>query len=214
MSAQRFLLAGILLGVMGMTAACAATGGTRNPASTGAAQPAVDCFGVLPVQVAVAEDQAPSAEEAKALATGAAVVDGLLRNILAGNGKAKFVDADQIGALQPPEAMIRLESSREVARSAGCSALLETSVSRYVEREGGPYGVEQPAAVTLAYRLYEVNRGTVLCHGRFEEQQQAVMDNLFSIGKAGRRGITWVTAEELAREGLAEQLQQCSVLAR
>ncbi len=215
MNAQRFLLAGIMLGVLGLTAACAATDGARNQATAGkAASPAVSCFGVLPVQVSVAEDVVLSAAETKNLKTGAAVVDGLLRNALSGNAKARFVDADQTGGLQPPEAMIRLEASREVAQGVGCPALLETSVSRYVEREGGPYGVEQPAAVTLSYRLYDVSQGAVLCHGRFEEQQQAVMDDLFSIGKAGRRGMTWVTAEELAREGLLDQLRQCRALAR
>ena len=86
--------------------------------------------------------------------------------------------------------------------------------SMYVERDGGPYGVQQPAAVTLAFRLYDVSTGSMLCHGRFDEQQQSVMENLFTLGKAGRRGMTWLTAEELAREGLLGQLEQCKHLAK
>ena len=54
----------------------------------------------------------------------------------------------------------------------------------------------------------------MLCHGRFDEQQQSVMENLFTLGKAGRRGMTWLTAEELAREGLLGQLEQCKHLAK
>ena len=110
--------------------------------------------------------------------------------------------------------IVKLEASREAARSVGCTALLETSLSRYVERDGGPYGVQQPAAVTVDYRLYDVNSGAVLCHGRFDEQQESLMENLFAIGKAGKRGITWRTAEELTREGLQSILTECRYLGK
>ena len=216
MTAQHFLLSGVMLGVLGLAAGCASTD-VQNPAPAEAAKvaaPALTCYGVLPVQVSVAEDRVLSADEEKNLNAGAAVVDAILRDALSGNKKARMLDADQVGGMQAPEAVVNLQTSREVAQSVGCNAILETSLSRYVERDGGPYGVQQAAAVTLGYRLYDVSTGTVLCHGRFDEQQQSVMENLFSIGKAGRRGMTWLTAEELAREGLRDQLQQCSHLAQ
>ena len=71
------------------------------------------------------------------------------------------------------------------------------------------YGVKEPAAVTFDYRLYEVNEGKVLCHGRFDERQQSVMENLLTLGKASSRGFSWITAEQLMREGLKERLDQC-----
>jgi hypothetical protein len=52
----------------------------------------------------------------------------------------------------------------------------------------------------------------VLCHGRFDEQQQSVMENLLALPKAQSRGLIWLTAEELARDGLQERLGQCSYL--
>ncbi|MDO5675205.1 MAG: hypothetical protein Q4G66_09860 [bacterium] len=216
MTAQQFLLSGVMLGVLGLAAGCASTD-MQNPAPAAAARtaaPALTCFGVLPVQVSVSEDRVLTADEEKALSAGAAVVDAILRNALSANKKARMLDVDQIGGLQAPDAVVNLETSREVAQSVGCNAILETSLSRYVEREGGPYGVQEPAAVTLAYRLYDVGTGTVLCHGRFDEQQQSVMENLFTLGKAGRRGMTWLTAEELAREGLMGQLGQCKHLTK
>lgn len=216
-TAQHFLLSGVMLGVLGLAAGCASTADAPNPAPAEAAKvaaPALTCFGVLPVQVSVAEDRVLSADEEKNLTTGAAVVDAILRDTLSGNKKARMLDASQIGGIQAPEAVVNLENSRELSQSVGCNAILETSLSRYVERDGGPYGVQQPAAVTLAFRLYDTSTGTVLCHGRFDEQQQSVMENLFTLGKAGRRGMTWLTAEELAREGLQGQLQQCKPLAK
>ena len=216
MTAQHFLLSGIMLAALALSSGCASTAGQPSASAdtTRAAAPALTCFGVLPVQVSAEEDRALTADEEKQLMAGATVVDALLHDALKGNSKARFIDAGQVSGLQSPEAVVKLEASREVVQSAGCNAILETSVSRFVEREGGPYGVQQPAAVTLNYRLYEVSKGSVLCHGHFEEEQQSVMENLFSIGKAGRRGMTWLTAEELARDGLLSQLQQCSYLAK
>ena len=49
----------------------------------------------------------------------------------------------------------------------------------------------------------------MLCHGRFDERQQSVMENLLSLGKASSRGFSWITAEQLMREGLKERLDQC-----
>ena len=77
---------------------------------------------------------------------------------------------------------------------------------------GGDYGVKQPAAVTFTYKLYEVGEGRVLCHGGFDEKQQSVMENLLTLPKAQSRGLVWLTAEELSRDGLREKLGQCSYL--
>jgi uncharacterized protein (DUF2237 family) len=105
-----------------------------------------------------------------------------------------------------------LDAARRIAAQQGCNAVLETTLSRYSERVGGDYGVKQPAAVTFAYKLYETGEGRVLCHGRFDEQQQSLMENLLALPKTKSRGLVWLTAEELARDGLKEKLGQCSYL--
>ena len=65
---------------------------------------------------------------------------------------------------------------------------------------------------TFAYRLYETGEGRVLCHGRVDERQQSVMENLFTLSKAKSRGLIWLSAEELARDGLREKFGECSYL--
>ncbi len=174
----------------------------------------MSAFGVLPVQVSLPDDVILTEAARKTLDDGATVIDGLLHSSFEKNTKAHFLRADEIGNLQMTGAPIRLEASQNVAEKSGSTALMETTVSRYELRDGGPYGVEQPAAVTLSYRLYDVKSGTVLCQGRFEERQQALMDNLFTFDKVGKRKMTWVTAEELAREGLQEQIAQCPYFAK
>lgn len=49
--------------------------------------------------------------------------------------------ADEIGNLQMTVHPIRLEASQKVAKKVVITALMETTVSRYELRDGGPYGV-------------------------------------------------------------------------
>nr|WP_321464680.1 hypothetical protein [uncultured Desulfobulbus sp.] len=166
----------------------------------------VSCIAVIPAIPAADYDDAPAEESRDTLVTGSRVFNTLLKEELAGQ-KVRFV-AEQDVALGSPS----LEKSRAIAAQYQCNAVLDLSVSRYVERIGGDYGVKKPAAVTFAYRLYETNEGRVLCHGRFDERQQALMENLLTLPKAKSRGLTWLTAEDLARDGLREKFGECSYL--
>lgn len=172
----------------------------------------VSGIAVLPVRTAVDVDMADgsSLAEEKMLQDGSQVMNGLLQQVLAGKPGIRFVAATPAGKKEGT--VNDLEAARRVATQQGCNTVLETTLSRYNERVGGDYGVKQPAAVTFAYKLYEVREGRVLCHGRFDERQQSVMENLLTLPKAKSRGLIWLTAEELARDGLQEKLGQCSYL--
>lgn len=161
----------------------------------------------MPV-VAAADDDVPVTPQGRqALLHGSQVLNGLLKEALAGRGKVHFVDEQDVNMGSPS-----LEKSRRIAEKYQCNVVLDLTLSRYEERVGGEYGVKQPAAVTFAYRLYETGDGTMLCHGRFDERQQALMENLLSLPKAKNRGLTWLTAEQLARDGLREQFDACPAL--
>jgi hypothetical protein len=172
---------------------------------------AVSGIAVMPVRSAVDFEDAVSSADEKSLRDGSQVMNGLLKQVLAGKPGVRFV-SEQPRAGANEKASNKLEAARRIAAQQGCNAVLETTLSRYSERVGGDYGVKQSAAVTFAYKLYEVGEGRVLCHGRFDEQQQSVMENLLALPKAQSRGLTWLTAEELARDGLQEKLGQCSYL--
>ena len=172
---------------------------------------AVSGIAVMPVRSAVDFEEAVSLADEKSLKDGVQVMDSLLKQVLAGKPGVRFV-AQQSEAGGSERRVNNLEAARRIAAQQGCNAILETTLSRYNERVGGDYGVKQPAAVTFAYKLYEVGDGRVLCHGRFDEQQQPVMENLLALPRAKTRGFTWLTAEELARDGLQERLGQCSYI--
>lgn len=166
----------------------------------------LSCIAVMPA-IPSADYDDPAAEESRAtLLEGSRVFTSLLKQELAGKN-VRFVDEQDVDLGSPS-----IEKSRSIAGKYQCNAVLDLSVSRYVDRVGGDYGVKQPAAVTFAYRLYETGEGRVLCHGRFDERQQSLMENLLTLPKAQSRGLTWLTAEELARDGLREKMGQCSYL--
>ena len=172
---------------------------------------AVSGIAVMPVRSAVDFVDAASPADEKSLRDGSQVMNGLLKQVLAGKPGVRFV-LESSETEGKEEVVGNLEAARRIAAQQGCNAVLETTLSRYSERVGGDYGVKQPAAVTFAYKLYEVGEGRVLCHGRFDEQQQSLMENLLTLPKARSRGFTYLTAEELALDGLQEKLGQCSYL--
>ena len=77
-------------------------------------------------------------------------------------------------------------------------------IYRFEERKGGNYSVEKPAGVGFHMHLYENN--TLKRIFVFDENQQALTENLFSIGKFFSRGGKWITVEALSKEGVEKGL--------
>lgn len=77
-------------------------------------------------------------------------------------------------------------------------------IFRYEERVGGNLGVDKPAGVAFHMHLMESN--VLKRIFIFDEDQQALSENLFNIGKFFRRGAKWVTAEELSRDAINQGL--------
>jgi hypothetical protein len=171
---------------------------------------AVSGIAVLPVKPVSDLDESLASADEKFLQNGSLVLDGLMKEMLASKAGIHFISTAQAGKMRGTG--YNLATAKSIAAQTGCNVILETTLSRYNERVGGEYGAKQPAAVTFAYKLYEVGEGRVLCHGRFDEQQQSLMENLLDLPKAQSRGLVWLTAEELARDGLKERLAQCPYL--
>ena len=172
----------------------------------------VRCITVLPVRKPLNPDEEMFPAAAAEMARGIPVLDRLLREQLAGRGDVRFVSGHQLASLGEGLTPGEQALVREAGKRFGCNAVLEVFLERYQERIGGEYAVEQPASVAFSYRLIGVDSGGVLCRGTFDEVQQSVAENIFAFGKARKRGFTWVTAEELLREGLREKLSGCSYL--
>lgn len=92
-----------------------------------------------------------------------------------------------------------------VATSAGTNtvdAILTGHLFHFKERVGTAYSVESPASVAFSLFLIRVTDGRVLWRGIFEETQQSLLENILKIGSFFKRKARWVTAREMAAEGL------------
>ncbi|WP_028581567.1 hypothetical protein [Desulfogranum japonicum] len=173
---------------------------------------AITCIGVMPVQTAVDYDDRLSFAQAKQLKEGAAVLDGVLRQQLAGRNEFRYVTAEQVYGIENSIEGDFVKQLKAVGTLMGCNVMLQTQVSKYIDRVGTEYTAKEPASVTFEYKLVDINRDQVLCQGRFEETQQYVLDNLFKLKQASKRRFTFVTAPELLKEGLEEKFSHCGYL--
>lgn len=90
----------------------------------------------------------------------------------------------------------------EAGEKLNVDYILVGNVWRYQQRIGGDYGVDQPASVAFALYLVEVESGQAVWSRTFSETQKSLSENLLKAGDFLRRGARWLTAKELARDGL------------
>jgi hypothetical protein len=53
-----------------------------------------------------------------------------------------------------------------------------------------------------------VRRGDIIWSARFDETQKSLSENIFAIGDISRRGVRWLSAEQLTREGVKKALEE------
>lgn len=82
----------------------------------------------------------------------------------------------------------------------GQGKYLHVFIYRFQEREGGNFSVVRPASVGFHVHLYEGDKLSDVFV--FDETQQPLSDNIFRFFTFLRRGAKWITAGELAREGI------------
>jgi hypothetical protein len=194
-------------------AAAGCSRGTTSPAAPQEPDYAVTCVGVLPAVVATSFDESVSVAEKKQLENGLVTLDALLEQHFSGRRDIRFVNHSQVSSLATAPGADALARARVVADKVSCNAVLEITLKRFRERIGGEYTAKEPASVAFDFRLIAVPDGTVLCSGSYDEVQKSVMENLYNFKSATERGFTWVTAEELMREGLEDRLDACRYLA-
>ena len=89
-----------------------------------------------------------------------------------------------------------------VGRCVPVDYLVVPQVLVWEERQGGEWGSEDPARVVLDLYLVDVGKGELVQRFHFDERQQSLAENVFSIKRFFRREGKWVTAEQLARDAV------------
>jgi len=95
------------------------------------------------------------------------------------------------------------KSALEACGKLGAQAVLMGSIDQFNERQGGEYGITSPAAVTCEVQLLDCRTGALLWEDYFNETQQSLFHNLLDIRKFLERHGKWITARQLAREGVS-----------
>ncbi len=80
-------------------------------------------------------------------------------------------------------------------------------VSCFRERVGYKYSAERPASVTFGVYLIRTSDGELAWGNIFDKTQQSLLENVLQASTFFSRGLQWVTAAELAEEGVEEILK-------
>lgn len=97
---------------------------------------------------------------------------------------------------------------QNVGACAGADYVLVPLVLHWHERDGSEMGSTSPASVDLSLYLVDVHTGGVVKHYHFEETQKPLVDNLLDAGKFVSRHGRFLSAAELAQEGLAQGVRE------
>ena len=139
----------------------------------------------------------------------ALVEDLFLKQLDKGKRKFGLIAGERVAAVFRRVSAISLKIPlRQVLRDVGSELGAEGVVSGYVyrfrERKGVSYAVEQPASVAFEIHLLRVSDGALVWRGYFDRTQSSLMEDLLKAPSFYRGGGRWVTAEQLAEEGLEQ----------
>lgn len=83
-------------------------------------------------------------------------------------------------------------------------------IFRYVERIGYDYSVEKAASVAFEINFINSKDGSIVWRGVFDKTQKSLMEDVFQIASFYKGHGKWLTARELAKQGMNEALKTFS----
>ena len=141
-----------------------------------------------------------------------AVVEGIFLDRLKDEKAFALIPPDRVGGIyegvtgQLFKADL-LDVLKKVGAELEADGIILGYVYRFRERKGFSLSVEKPASVAFEIHLIRVSDGAIVWRGIFDKTQASLMENLLQIGSFLKEGGKWVTAKELAAEGMDEVLK-------
>ena len=102
----------------------------------------------------------------------------------------------------------------ETGRILGADVVVTGHIYRFQERLGRKYSVEYPAAVIFDIHIIKVDSGRILWSGKFDETQKSLDKNFLNLRTFVKRKGRWVTALQMAAEGLEELCEEFPLTCR
>ena len=141
-------------------------------------------------------------------------LDVRLRHVLQTQTKRTFAYTQQTPRKLAPTRFKSAEQPRglgqwlAVGRKDKAQLLLVPMVLDWHQREGSSAGVTTPAHARVEFFLLKVSDGTVMNRSVYEVEQTGLVNNLLTVGDFVKRRGQWVTAEDLAEEGMVKAVKE------
>lgn len=101
-----------------------------------------------------------------------------------------------------------LQNWIQVARKNNVDLIIVPQILTWHELEGSAAGAVSSADVTLNFFLIDAKNGALLQRSHFAEKQRSLSSDLLSAGTFFKRGAKWLTAQELAEEGVVKMIKE------
>ena len=95
-----------------------------------------------------------------------------------------------------------------VGQCLDVDVLLVPQIIYWQERDGGDMGAQRPASVTLDMYLVNINQERLISRYHFDETQESLTSNLLDIDKFVERSGKWLSARDLAAEGMRRGVKE------
>ncbi len=95
-----------------------------------------------------------------------------------------------------------------VGKCMGVDLLVVPQILAWSDRDGGEMGTYHPAYVKMDFFLIDVKKERPISRVHFEETQESLANNLMNIDKFVERKGKWITALQLAEEGMKKAIKE------
>ena len=167
------------------------------------------CLAVLAVSIsllAACQKTTPSTPDLPDLKVGVVGVEQPkgTTDLLAG-----FIPEDRVLASDQAVATFN-EELMKLLKTMGVDLLIVPQILDWRERAGSSAGVTTSAAVNMDFYLIDVREpgGALVSRSHFKEKQVGLSDNLMNFDTFLKRGAKWLTAQELAMEGMQKMIKE------
>lgn len=203
----------IILTILSLILACACAKQLPQPDNKDTLPSMVKSIIVLPVRAATETDADSTSPQAiKQMQNGLESLAQIINGYFADNQKIHLMSNEEVSSFSTSYSANQSDQALAIGKALKAEAVMFWDLTRYNERTGSDYAAKEPASVAFTYRLVHTESGQTLCAGSFDETQQSATENLLSWRRFANRGFKWVTAADLAREGVTEKLPDCPYL--
>ena len=167
---------------------------------------------VLPVEILSDGQGSRPAKDMQQLEKGQVLLNTMLAEYFSDRKDIALLTPGQRDALEKEMIRCRTSAVVTICRTKVADAVLLCTLQRFTEREGTEYSIVNPASVAFDYKLVHAETGQAICSGTFSETQQPLLADMFQFFKKAKRGVKWLSADELARDGFQQKIADCPYL--